>query len=293
MDKWIQLRIGLFSDLHYSIDSQPEEHKWFPAVYDLLSRINISWAEKFLGFWDKLTQRWAAVTLKKMGRQKVDFFINLGDTTPGIDEEGLTTNKAVWQAREALKRIQSFINEKPVYHVPGNHDVGYFSNFPGAQRKGPSDISCQNHEAIFGPAWQMVVVKGIRFVFLYSYLLSKPASEFACQPYLQELKQAQEGLLRWGLRQTTEPIVICLHDPNVLLQIYPWLESYHYRIICAIAGHVHSSLLGYLLKKYYCQWQELNVQIVPSPWGWCGIGKKGRGMVLEVESDDTIRVKIV
>lgn len=293
MDKWVQLRIGLFSDLHYSIDSQPEEHKWFPAVYDLLSRINISWAEKFLGFWDKLTQRWAAVTLKKMGGQKVDFFINLGDTTPGIDEEGLITNKAVWQAREALKRIQSFTNEKPVYHVPGNHDIGYFSNFPGAQRKGPSDISCQNHEALFGPVWQTKVVKGIRLVFLYSYPLIRPESEFEDQPYLRKIKKDQEMFLKYKLAETTEPLILFLHDPLALLKIYPRLKPFQYRLICVVAGHVHSSLLGRLLKWRYKELRELKAVVVPSPWGWCGIGKKGRGMVLEVESDDSIRVKIV
>lgn len=293
-EKKIKLRIGLFSDLHYSVDSRPEEHKWFPAVYDLLARFSRKWADRFLAFWDRLTQSWAAICLIRLNREgRFDFFVNCGDTTPGTDEEGMKSEKAVEQARRAWWVIQTLTENQTVYAVSSNHDLGYFSALPGAQRKGPSDESYLNYQELFGPVWQTLVIKGIRLVFLYSYLLARPENDFVRQPYLLELKKQQEDWLKNKLGQTTEPLLIFLHDPLVLRQIYHLLEPYRYRLIATAAGHLHSRLLFRLLKWRYQEWRELKVEVVPAPWGWCGIGRKGRAAVLTVYEDNAAEFRIV
>lgn len=291
---WLNLRIGLFSDLHYSVDSRPEEHKWFPTIYNLLAKFSQKWADGFLRFWDRLTQYWANAVLQKLSREQVDFFVSLGDVTPGINEEGMKEEKAVDQARQARGLITWCLGQnKPIYFIPGGHDIGYFCKLPGGQEKFPSDISCKNYESIFGATWQIGIVKDIRLIFLYSYLLCRPASDFSAHPYLAQLKARQERWLKHKLGEAGEPIILFLHDPWTLLRIYPLLEPHRHKIICTVVGHIHSRFIFRLLKLYHSEWRELKVQMVPAPWGWCGIGRKGGGAIIEVESDGQYRFKII
>lgn len=289
-EKEIKLRIGIFSDLHFSVDSQSAEHKWFPAIYDLLARYSQRCAQSFLDFWDRLTCFWAAVSLTRLAQKgPFDFFVNCGDTTPGTDEEGMRSEKAIWQARRAEELIRGHVGDGVIYTAPGNHDLGYFSTIPGARCKGPSDESAQNYEELFGPLWQTTVVKGIRLVFLYSYLLFRLEADFSEHPELLSRKRDQERWLREELPKTVEPLLIFLHDPTILPRIFCHLEPVRGRIIQVVAGHVHSRFLGWILKWRYREWQRLPLQIVPAPWGWCGLGRKGGSLILTIYGDNTVK----
>lgn len=290
---WLKLRIGMFADLHYSVDSQPEEHKWFPAVYNLLAKFSQKWADRFLSFWDKLTQKWAGVVLDKLSRQTADFYVSCGDNTPGINEEGMKTEKAVKQGEAVLELIKQNLPE-PIYFVAGGHDIGYCDKkVPGGQGKEPSDLSCQNFEKIFGPVWQTKIVNGFRLVFLYFYPLVHPEEDFQNQPHLLKLKQIQKAFLKYELNQTHEPLIIFIHNPFALLKIWPQLLPFRHRLVCILTGHVHSLLIFRFLKWFCRPWREFRVEVVPSPWGWCGLGRKGRGAFLEVYSDGKYQLKII
>ena len=81
-------RILLFSDVHYSKNSLPEEKRWYPEIVSLLSVFSPHLAQKFLNFCDRYTQRHFAIFAQTISQQKYDVAICLGDMTPGVMESG-------------------------------------------------------------------------------------------------------------------------------------------------------------------------------------------------------------
>lgn len=277
-------KILLFSDPHFSINSEKGEEKWFPPVCDFFDKINHSGrlTAKFLRFWDNVTQKAFKKVIKKaLNNGPYDLVIGLGDYTPGTNESGMITEKA----REQYVLFESSlgrIGAKKLL-VWGDHDAGYKFDVSGrmgikigTEEGGISPESVEAATRLIGPPFGCFFVSGVKFVFISTNLVRNVDKKSPKE--LQMLKLEQENFLAKTLCGSKKNVFLLLHDPTALgknTAVRKIIDSNREKIEAIFHGHFHAEFSRFFAKlSPVCRDLCKNYEtiLVPATWGFMGIG---------------------
>ena len=276
------IKILLITDVHYSERSEEQEERWFPAKIKKMPKKKI---DDYLKYWDGLTQRAFRKLLKKTKSQgPFDFLIDLGDGTAGTNQRGLVTKKAREERQKYDQLIARAFSGIRKYSLYGNHDIGYSDiliqeKVDGRMSRESFDVA----EKLIGPPWFSKTIEGFTLLFLNSEIIrsstekDNPDQEF----FIQKAKE-QEKFIQECLKNTSDKIILLIHDPIQLKELEEILEPYKKNIVLILAAHFHMPILWriYRLHRTMKVIRSFNVKIVPAPWGGIGLPQKiiiGRG----------------
>jgi len=289
----------LFSDPHFSIDSKKYEEKWFPPLCNIMPK---RMTEKFLHFWDSLTQNAFEKMLKKSKNYGAfDLIIGCGDYTPGVFESGMVTNNAIWQYKAFNELLCRFFENTPRILVWGDHDVGYKFDVSGnigikigTEAGGMSVLSVRRAEKFIGPAFGMLELGMKRIVYISTNLI-RNVNNFS-DIYLQNLKERQEEFVAERLEIAKEnEIIFLLHDPtaiNINEGIGLLLATHASKVHVLLHGHMHAKWVALMMRLVYNPYRQLcklfPTYVVPAPWGMMGIGR-GFG-IMDIFDDGMVKL---
>jgi len=295
-------RILLFSDPHFSVDSKIEEEKWFPPICSLLSRFSDKMVERFLRFWDNITQK-AFVKMLKVSKHYApyNFVVGLGDYTPGANESGMLTFKTVEQYRKFENILNSF-PDIPRLLVWGDHDVGYCFNVSGktgikigTEQGGVSVASVKAAEKLIGPPFGEMDIGPAKFIYLSTNLVRNVGE--SSDAFLRELKAEQESRIADMLWKSQSRLnFLLLHDPTAILPgttMREIIDSHSGKITAIVHGHLHAGFSARLTRVFYkpyqCLCEKYEVILVPAPWGMFGVG--GGFLILNLFDDGSYQIE--
>lgn len=294
-----KIEILVFSDVHFSVNTKIEEARWYPPAERILpERI----ALKYLRRIDGQTQKCFYEMLSRASRLKLfDYIIDLGDGTPGTNQRGIITLKAVKERLLYQKIISEFFPETKRKFLWGNHDTGFYSKSTailsfnsqiGYMDKKNYDLA----EKFIGSPWQSFELGNFVFLLLNSEIIrASRASVSPDRSFFKEQEQKQEKFIEDVLSNGSGKIILAIHDPSKLKFILPILENYKDRICLTLAGHYHA-LSQEQIRRRFPWGEKINfTKIIPNTWG--GILEKhklfnGKGgfAILEL-SDGSIKLK--
>ena len=285
------MRILLFSDPHYSVDSRIEEEKWFPPICTWLEKIQKKFklqtnlVEKFLSFWDRLTQKKTELIFEEAKKHgPYDFIIGLGGYTPGTNESGMITKKSVEQFMIFKKLFHKYFPLTLSLFVWGDHDAGYKFDVSGktgmkigTETGGISVESVMSAKILIGMPYGTSIMNNARFIYLSTNLIRNVDKNSS-----DELKILAEKQMEYVIHELLEArsdylTFLLLHDPTALKlngQIMDAIEANGNVII--FHGHMHAGFSAFIARIFYPFYQHLckrfETYIVPAPWGMFGIG---------------------
>jgi hypothetical protein len=287
-------RILLFSDPHFSVDSRIEEESWFPPICNLLQKIDrrlhleASLVEKFLKFWDRITQKNMRLFLKKASLLgPYDYIFGLGDYTPGTNESGMVTEKSIGQFKTFLRLLKDYFWDSPLFLTWGDHDVGYRFNVSkktgvkiGSETGGISLKSVLVADKLLNKAWGSLKIGKAKVIALSTNLIRASDDK---DELLRRMSDLQRKAVVYSLMEAddSDPIFLFLHDPTALHPDSVIMDAMRYiskkKKIIIIHGHMHAEYSAFLTRLFYKPYRKLckkfETILVPAPWGMFGIGK--------------------
>lgn len=286
------MRILLFADVHFSVNSEPEDERWFPPQ---VARMSSQRAKEFLSRWDeKVAEAYKRFLARAREFGPYDLIVSLGDNTPGDNERGMLTEKArkQWDMfRQKLEESFLSVGKKFVW---GDHDVGYLykpsRGFPriGLEKDlGMTKGSFEIAQKMLGPPWQMLHLGGFTFLLLNSSIIrtSRESPNLEIRDFFSKLVEEQNQFICQNLERTDKAI-LAIHDVRQLQYLRNVLAPYlqGQKIVLTLGGHFHLRLLGkiYAMKPFL---RRLNLKIVPSSLGSMvlyGVLGKGGFCILEL-----------
>ncbi len=292
-------RIALFSDPHFSVDSQEREEKWFPPLCNIMPK----WmTKKFLKFWDNFTQHSFTTLLMRLGAfTPFDLVIGCGDYTPGTNERGMITNKSVEQYKTFEEVYNTILGYAPKILVWGDHDTGYKFDVSaktgikiGTEAGGVTIDSVNRAKELIGEPFGILDIGFKKFVWISTNLIRNVGIN--SNKELRNLQKKQEDFVERILHEAIDgEIVFLLHDPtaiNLYEGIGLLLRVNTNKIDVVLHGHMHARWFAKLMRVFYKPYRQFcklfPVHVIPASWGMLGIGK-GFG-VMEVFSDKTIKL---
>jgi len=239
----------LFGDVHYAEESTVDEERWFPATVRKLPKKE---KEGYLKHWDRLTQTAFWKLLKEANLlEPFDFLIDLGDSTSGTGQRGLVTAKVQREREKYNKLIADAFPKTPKFFLWGDHDVGYNDAITEAQGwKGErmSIGSFRVAEKLIGPSWYNREIEGFTLLFLNSEIIRESKnSDNPDQEFFVQKAKEQERFIQECLKNTSDKIILLIHDPMQIRYLQRILAPYKENII-VLAGHLHSPAIW---KIYY------------------------------------------
>ena len=301
-------KILFFSDPHYSVNSEIEEEKWFPPICAWLEKIQKKFklqanlVEKFLSFWDKLTQKKTELMFEKAFQSgPYDFIIGLGDYTPGTNESGMITEKSVEQFSAFNESFRSYFPLTKRLLVWGDHDVGYKFDVSGktgikigSESGGVSIKSVIRAQMFIGKMYGTEIINGARFIYLSTNLIRNVGENSS-----NELKILANSQMEYVVHELLESrpnyiTFLLVHDPTALKlngQIMNALEANGNAVI--IHGHMHAGFSAFMTKLFYSFYRNLckrfKVYVAPAPWGMFGVG--GGFFILYLFEDGSYKIE--
>lgn len=294
-------KVLIFSDPHYSTKSEKGEEKWFPPLCDFLEERGYhAMLQKFLNFWDTVTQRaFRSMVKKAKDSEPYDLAIGLGDYTPGANEKGMLTEKTHLQYVD-FESILKSIEVHSKLLVWGDHDVGYRFNVGsktgvkiGTEKGGISIESVQAAIKLIGLPFGFFSMGAANFIFISTNLIRNVDEN--SDRALWVLKIEQESFLAKTMRDSAGNIFLLLHDPTVLTKetaVRKILDSYSNKITAIIHGHLHaefSRLFAKTSPTYRGLCRKYKTILAPAPWGFMGIG--GGFLVMNIYENGTYGIE--
>ena len=185
-----------------------------------------------------------------LNQRDIEFVVHLGDLVHPVPETGL-----LYQEAAAIYRdIEAKLNV-PVYHVPGNHDIGD-TPIKGAPASPTTEAMIKAWRTEFGDQWQAFTHGEIRFILLNAQLINSGLPD--------EADQAQ--WLEAELAAASDRVMLMLHHPLYLC--FPeepphydnadppgrdWLLGLleKYAVEAIFAGHAHNFWFNRIGKTDY------------------------------------------
>jgi len=293
-----KIEILVFSDVHYSMDTRIEEARWWPPAERILPE---KIALKYLQRIDGQTQKCFYAMLKQAsslasGSKLFDCILELGDGTPGTNQRGIITQKAVEERLFYKKVIDNVFPGTKKKFLWGNHDTGFYSKSTAiislnSQIGYMSKKSYDSAKKFIGSPWQSFKLGNFVFLLLNSEIIR--ASRSAVSPdrsFFKQQELKQEEFIKDVLNNCSEKIILAIHDPSKLEFLLPILKNHKDRICLTLAGHYHALSQEQIRSKF--PWGEkINfTKIIPNTWG--GIlerhklfNGKGGFAILELSGD--------
>ena len=265
-------RVLVIADPHYSTDSGLGDQKWDPNKKDL--------AQEFLDKWDIATQNGLRSALEAAkGYGPFDLVLSLGDNTPGHNERGIHTARAVEEYEKFRSVISEFFPEVPFKTALGNHELGYnydtgaasrlllrafnWMPVPGAGINSSSLYICEDY---VGPDFQVIPFGDWRILVVNTEIIresksGRHESSFQAELEGQVLRQYSR-ILDVIYRADPGKLILAGHDPKVLAkEVYPLFKHYGRKPALTLAGHVHFRTMG----LWHQIWRPgLKLHVVPS-----------------------------
>lgn len=279
-------KILLVTDAHFSKKSELGEERWFPRIAERKGK-------PYLKYWDNLTQiKFLKVLTSAKLLGPFDYFIDLGDSTPGINQRGLLNQRAIEERLEYQRLIDKSFPEIPKYYLWGDHDVGYRSGKIleilglGTKNGRMTKESFRVAEKIIGPPWKKISIGGYTILLLNSEIIREYKNSSDDKFFKSMVKKQDEFIERELVN--SEKIIILIHDPLLLLELKKMLLGYQEKISMTISGHAHMGEAGKLYRIHPLM-RTINLQVIPSPWGlgmpWGAVGQGGFG-ILEIKNKE-------
>lgn len=291
-------RILLVSDVHlmnHPDDLTEEEirKQWSPAL--MLK----SWVPLVFPRWViKVLRRSAQNAIERLRAnsvaQKCDCLVTLGDQCHGIAEKGIRGVAGRKVAREFLSRCKGITKERPLFHVPSEHPLGYWDGedyLPHLKWKGgfphPAwvihrDIggqlcekAIQNWLDIFGPLWGARVVQGWKLIWFDCDLIRwrERIWKMRHKTLWRLLDEQSDFLYKELVTSERGRVLLFTHRPDVVIGT-PF--AYHEdRIRAVVFGdyHIQSAAAKKLAAFPSVPWEWW---FVPALWGaQFGLGGAG------------------
>lgn len=266
-------RILIFSDIHYSKNSLPQEKRWYPEIVFLLSILSDRLAQRFLDFCDHCTRRHFKTFEDAVAKQNFDAVFCLGDMTPGAQERGLISGKSRAEAVELKEKLIRMFGNQP-HFVLGNHDTGYVA--PIGYKKG--GISMESFEIALkiydGKPFYKLRFGDYKYVALTSALVGQKGK-------LEEIEQRQLEFLKKELSDNGKCFLL-IHSPfaffnRKMRQTINNAEN----IEAIIYGDTHHRLVGKIVGWFVPVSQRMIP--VPSVIGFFGIGRGFLELIIDRE----------
>lgn len=257
-------RILIFSDPHYSTDSRIEERRWFPEATFLLNALSRRWAERFLHFWDRLSQRSFARFSEKVRGEPYAAAVCLGDMTPGVNSSGLISEKARQEAigfRQKLSELFSC----PLFFALGNHDLGY-AMLVGQGRAGASLTSLRTAQGTYNTEpFYTATLGGKRCIFIASDIVMNGKK-------LADLHAKQLAFLRRELAGHGKALLF-FHSHRSLYQdeLQHIVREQAGNIEAIVCGDTHSRRIGQVMSLFLPSIIARKIVFVPAVTGFFGL----------------------
>jgi len=290
----------LFSDPHFSVNSEEREEKWFPPLCSLMP----NWMTKgFLHFWDNLTQN----AFKKMLAKSIEYYgvfdlvVGCGDYTPGSNESGMITQPSLSQYNQFDEVLYKAVGYAPKVLVWGDHDTGYRFNVSsnmgikiGTELGGVNSLSIHRAENYIGSAFGMLDLGVKKIVHISTNLIRNVDN--SSDTYLYDLQEQQEVFIANVLENAQEDeIVFLLHDPTAIDTndgIGLLLATHVSKIHVLLHGHMHARWFARVMRVVYNPYRHLcklfPTHVIPASWGMMGVGK-GFG-IMDIFDDGTVNL---
>lgn len=274
-------RILTFTDAHFSVDTKIEEARWWPPAERILPE---KIANKYLQRIDSLTQECFYEMLSQASKLKpFDCIIGFGDGTPGTNQRGIITDKAMKERLRYREIIDEFFPKTEKRFLWGNHDTGFYSKstsiFSLGSQIGYMDKKSYNlAEKIIGPPWGSFRLDNFVFLLLNSEIIRASRRKKPVLPdrsFFNGQEKEQERFVEDVLNSSTDQVILAIHNPSKLKFLSSVLEKHKDRICLTLAGHYH--ILFSRREKEREIRRELpwiKLEIIPNTWG--GISENNR-----------------
>lgn len=174
-----------------------------------------------------------------LNQRDMEFVVHLGDLVHPVPETGALYSRAAATYREIASELKV-----PIYHAPGNHDIGDMS-VKSAPASPITEPMIEAWKREFGPQWQAFTHGGIRFVLLNAQLINSGLPDEARQKEWVETELADAGGRVMLLLH--HPPYLCFreesnHYDNTAFPGRAWVLGLmgHSKVEAMFAGHVHN-----------------------------------------------------
>jgi len=285
-------RILIFSDAHFFRGADLKEKQ---GPLTLKERIAL---KIVLSLWpdrESLCQEYFQKMLDRVSElEPFSCLLDLGDATFGSNNQGLVTEQACRERETYNQMIEDNFPEVSKKFLWGNHDVGFRSRLsrifdPDYQKEGLNKKSFLKSKDLIGPPWDTFEVGCFTFLLLNSEIIQASNQEDSHdRSFFIKRAREQEKFIEDTLKNSSNQIILAIHDPSPLRCVWFLLKPYHQRICLTLAGHHHTSFSGKLLQASSSIYRTLNLKIIPSPWPCAEkISKEGGGFATLELSDNS------
>lgn len=249
-------KVLLLSDVHYSVDSKVHERRWFPWVVSFIGLFSSRLPVKFLSWWDNYSQQQFEKVAQHAQNSNYELAVCLGDMTPGVNERGLVSKKAIKEARLARNSIDACADK--MFYVFGNHDLGY-----GLGQKINMDENIVTATDVYQTeVYYSKVVHNRKFIFINSEIgQSTNYTKLLWEKQIEFLDKELEGDMM---------SFVYMHDVNKLKDraLSAVVAKHAEKIEKVIGGDLHSKSLGKLVRNFLPHSKK--IEIISSPIGFLG-----------------------
>jgi hypothetical protein len=189
--------------------------------------------------------------MKKIIKEKnIPIGICNGDLMESVaTERGLATERDLKMVKKILAILESKLGIKIILNM-GNHESGYVLPLSTDEDGGVSEKSIKNFLKLTGrdDIYYSFVDENREFRFiLIPYILTE---EFAKNCNLLQIKKEFKRKLRQDLKNSSQPVIIFMHDPDSLMdqELLEIIRSNQKKIEAIFYGHYHSKISLLFLK---------------------------------------------
>lgn len=218
--------------------------------------------------------------MQKISREEgISLGISNGDLMEATaTERGWATEKDFLAAKKIISDLESELGIRLEMNM-GNHETGYILPLSTDMDGGMSKQSIGNFLSLAKreDVYYSFLAEGFRFIFIPYFFTEKIAKDFD----LAKMKEEFSKKMKLDLRNSVEPVIIFIHDPDSMMDenLSSEIWANREKIKAIFYGHYHSELnlfFAKILVKIFNYWWLVIPRLILNVVFWTVSGRNMR-----------------